>query len=221
MYLIKKSKFTIIFSSLFIIYFNICLSYFKGETIPNFEILYYYSNNYKYQLWRLITYSFVHINIIHYYSNLIMLIFNLIYFEYNEKIYKIYILFLTSSIIGALGHDIYNNTALVGSSCLCYGVCSNNIIYNIRNIIKYKSDEENQNEAIYVIDAIYLIYNIFANIFIFVELDEDASMHSHLFSSLNGFLIGLLLCNDVKCKFIFILLYLFFFTYMIYLNYLL
>ena len=165
-----------------------------------YDDLWTYSiNNYpecqdkRYEIWRLVSNSFVHSNLSHVLSNLIIFLYSGYLLEYNIGFFKTMTVFVSSTLIGNLTIlNLNPYVTVIGCSHSVFGIIGS----NLSNVII--------NYDVMSVSEIYL-YLFSVSLFVGIELlsyflnySENIGYIGHWSGFLNGFLISFLIIEQYK-----------------------
>ena len=148
------------------------------------------------QLWRYLTYMFVHGDLMHLVVNVINQLVLGIPMEYISSWWRLSAVYLSGVLSGALVDSVIKtNIGLIGASTGGYAILAASI-FRMHNLMHWH--EMNKKQKIKeLINAIIFIF--FFEIPVFTT-SKEISHIGHVFGALGGFFAGLVFINDVEIK---------------------
>lgn len=189
-----------LFNSLIFLVFSIIDKKSVNDMNPDYQSIIYYAitlypecQDVRSKLWKLITYSFVHGDIIHLFGNVIGLYFVTANLYKFQKWANIFFIYFVTVINGALSFYLTNPyDALIGASGGVYGIAGSNLanyVYNYDNMYSYEIVFSNLFIVIFIcIDLINY----------FVTYNENIAYQTHWYCFITGLLFGLSIFNYKK-----------------------
>ena len=157
---------------------------------------YPYCQDNRYQLWRFITSSFLHLNLKHLFSNILILFPLTYYFEIFYDFRNLIIILLLTSFTSNLIFYYYQPyTAIIGCSHLVFGLFGSLLSDYIVN--------KKYNDSFYILQLIMCLLPIVIDVsFYYLNRNENSGYIAHWGGYLTGFIIGLIfLYNFINKKY--------------------
>lgn len=163
------------------------------------DLLTYSVNNYpecqdkRYEIWRLISNSFIHSDLSHVMSNLIIFLYSGYLLEYNIGFFKTMIVFVSSTLIGNLTIlNLNPYITIIGCSHSVFGIIGSNLSNTIINYDIMTFSE------IYLYLFSVLLFVSIEILSYFLNYSENIGYIGHWSGFLNGFLISFLIIEQYK-----------------------
>ena len=179
----KKARITI-----FLISINILLYVYFSFAFENVVFYLLVQNNSKIindlEIWRLFTSMFLHVDVLHLFSNMLSLLLFGAYVEHSYSKYQFLILYLISGLIGSFFSMLFLplNVMSLGASGAIFGLIGASFSILIVE----------RNTPLILLGLIYVFY------FVFSSFSPNVNYLAHIFGLLGGFIIGYLFKRNKK-----------------------
>lgn len=142
------------------------------------------------QIWRLFTYMFLHIGLLHLFFNMIALLDKNLAFEKILGTKRFVFIYLVSGLFGGVGAWIstqifLHSTLVAGASAAIYGVFAASFFFKL---IHYRSGEESLRRKIVIFIVYFFLLTFIGNYF------------GHVFGVLAGMLLILLFLKNIRSE---------------------
>ena len=169
------------------------------DTSPSLDLPFYFGifdmkncKDIRYQVWRLESYSFAHLNFSHYFFNFLVFI---IYSCIIESIHglKIIIIYFYGIFIGALSFSYFKQYEhVIGSSGGLHAILG---LYLSSQLINFRKYNNNINILFLINISLIFLVSIIDYIFLF---DEGTGYEVHLFGFISGHLLSIIIIKPIK-----------------------